>query len=100
MDFEVCPIGTERLLRSLGYALSPGGGAWLPIASDSDLPASPPDRLGRVAAARMSEISPEAVVMTVVEKRYRRREAIDIRRNWMWRIGLACHNRRVLKLGV
>lgn len=61
MNNEICPIGTESLLESLGWQLSPSRRTWMRRPCDSPLPAGStvPDRLGKVAAARMSEISPE-----------------------------------------
>ncbi len=61
MNSEICPVGTELLLKRLGYVLDAARTRWMPVSSDSTLPAGStgPDRLDRVAAARMSEISPE-----------------------------------------
>lgn len=61
MDFETLPIGTEELLKSLGWHLTPSRLSWTRRSRSSDLPAgSPePDRLGAAAAAQMSEIEPE-----------------------------------------
>lgn len=87
-DFEACPRGTEKLLGVLGYALSPDRREWLrsrssivpaglpePAAIEGcELPGGSlsgidlrPDRLGRVAAAQMSKISPERAFIVAKE---------------------------------
>jgi hypothetical protein len=62
MNSEVLPVGTESLLNSLGYVRVQD--VWLRTVRAVLLESVPagsgePDRLGRVAAARMSEVSPE-----------------------------------------
>jgi len=61
MDFESLPIGTEELLKSLGWHLSPTRLSWTRRSCSSISPAGStlPGRLDRVAAARLSEIEPE-----------------------------------------
>jgi hypothetical protein len=76
MNSEVLPVGTERLLNRLGYWLNSMRTAWGPDEAYD----VPPDRLSRVAAARMSDISPEQTksvdkVMTAVQIKYRRTQA-------------------------
>ncbi len=89
MKSEICPPGTESLLSHLGYHLNPQRTAWCRERSDAPVQAmtSGPDRLGRVAAARMSEIVPEIGlspnsgdrVMSVDQIKYRRTQACLMR---------------------
>ncbi len=58
MRNEVLPVGTEGLLRRLGYCLTASRGAWLPAGVSL----------------------PEDIVMTADQVRYRRYQAIMIKR--------------------
>lgn len=56
-DYETCPRGTQKLLETLGYSLSPDRCGWVRSRSCIS-PASQllPDRLACAAAAQVSEI--------------------------------------------
>ena len=57
MKNEVLPFGTESLLNSLGWHLTPRGLAWVPFRSS--IPPAGPDRLGAVMALAVN--GPRAV---------------------------------------